>query len=304
MADVDFDDFEGSYAAPPGPRAAQMQRMVNLAGAVLSVVLVLGLAVWGYKLAVRDVTGVPVVRALEGPMRVAPKEPGGNVAAHQGLSVNAVAAVGAASPPAETMVLAPRPVELSLDDAPGLAATAPEAPQVLVTAQPAPEPVTAAAAPAEAGADPVALADQIAAGVAPLTDVPEVGDVEVPTDAGGGMARSPLPKARPALTQVAAAAPVAVAVTEIDPATLKSGTRLVQLGAFDDAEGARREWDRLAGQFGELMTGKARVVQSAQSGGRTFFRLRAEGFAGEDDARRFCSALLSENAACIPVSVR
>ena len=46
------------------------------------------------------------------------------------------------------------------------------------------------------------------------------------------------------------------------------------------------------------------VVQSAQSGGRTFYRLRAHGFAGEDDARRFCAALLAENAACIPVAQR
>ncbi|MDZ4134747.1 MAG: SPOR domain-containing protein, partial [Paracoccaceae bacterium] len=95
-----------------------------------------------------------------------------------------------------------------------------------------------------------------------------------------------------------------IAVTEMDPATLTIGTRLVQLGAYDDVATARKEWDKLAGQFGELLSGKARVVQSAQSGGRTFFRLRAHGFADEDDARRFCSALLAENAACIPVAVR
>jgi hypothetical protein len=49
------------------------------------------------------------------------------------------------------------------------------------------------------------------------------------------------------------------------------------------------------------MAAKAMVVQPAESGGRTFYRLRAHGFDGEDDARRFCSAFVSENAVCIPV---
>jgi hypothetical protein len=49
------------------------------------------------------------------------------------------------------------------------------------------------------------------------------------------------------------------------------------------------------------MAEKAMVVQPAESGGRTFYRLRAHGFEGEDDARRFCSAFVSENAVCIPV---
>ena len=61
---------------------------------------------------------------------------------------------------------------------------------------------------------------------------------------------------------------------------------------------------KLQSRFGDLIATKSMVVQSAQSGGRTFYRLRAHGFTGEDDARRFCAALLAENAACIPVAQR
>jgi hypothetical protein len=89
----------GRIVAPDAP-GGLTQRVVNGAGALTSVVLVLGLAVWGYRLAVRDVTGVPVIRALEGPARSAPADPGGELAAHQGLSVNAVTADGTAAPPA------------------------------------------------------------------------------------------------------------------------------------------------------------------------------------------------------------
>ena len=91
---------------------------------------------------------------------------------------------------------------------------------------------------------------------------------------------------------------------EIDPATLALGTRLVQLGAFDSASQARSEWVKLVERFGDLMSGKAVVIEAAESGGRTFYRLRGHGFAGEDDVRRFCAALVAENAACIPASVR
>ena len=52
------------------------------------------------------------------------------------------------------------------------------------------------------------------------------------------------------------------------------------------------------------MGGKARVIQEAESGGRTFYRLRAMGFDDINDARRFCSVLVAENADCIPVTTR
>ncbi len=56
----------------------------------------------------RDVSGIPVVRAMEGDMRVLPDNPGGGVAAHTGLSVNEVAAMGEAGGPEDRLVLAPR----------------------------------------------------------------------------------------------------------------------------------------------------------------------------------------------------
>ncbi|MDO7706356.1 MAG: SPOR domain-containing protein, partial [Loktanella sp.] len=64
------------------------------------------------------------------------------------------------------------------------------------------------------------------------------------------------------------------------------------------------EWTRLTGRFGEIMDGKSRVIQEATSGGKTFYRLRAEGFAEVNDARRFCAAMIAENIDCIPVVVR
>jgi len=330
MADVKFDDFDGGYAAPLN---GSVSRAVNLAGAAVSVALIFGMAVWGYKLAVRDVNGIPVFRALAGPLRVAPDTPGGDVMAHQGLSVNAIASAGSAMPLPESLTLAPKAAELAADDVAGL---------VVVTetgaAVPAlNDPEVALANEAVSGSSDLAVADiaaldmmapqEIMAEAAVPQTQAEAVDLalaaalaEVPEPIGDDAALAATPIAvksvRPRLRPVAAVATAddaaitdvqdvaAIAPLEIDPTTIAAGTRLVQLGAFDDEPAARAEWAKLSGRFAELITGKAMVVQSAQSGGRTFYRLRAHGFDDEDAARRFCAALLAENASCIPVAQR
>ena len=77
-----------------------------------------------------------------------------------------------------------------------------------------------------------------------------------------------------------------------------------QLGAFNTPDAAREGWARLATRFPEAFAAKRRVIEESVSGGRSFYRLRAEGFAGVDEARRFCSVLLAERADCIPVEVQ
>ncbi|WP_317624702.1 SPOR domain-containing protein [Rhodalgimonas zhirmunskyi] len=137
----------------------------------------------------------------------------------------------------------------------------------------------------------------------------------------GGLKSSVRPKIRPAALKRASASAIASAVpavgpdataaaidavagAEVDPATIPAGTRLAQLGAFDSADTARKEWARLATKFEDYLEGKQRVIQKASSGGRTFYRLRAMGFADLADARRFCSALVAERADCIPLTTK
>ena len=328
MADMNFERFEGNRRTSNGagnratPR--NYQSMINLAGAASSVALVLGLAIWGYKLAVRDVSGIPVVLALQGPMRVAPAAPGGSVADNQGLSVNAIAAEGNAAAPADRLVLAPPAVELSLDDAPGLSSLTPadSADQVDALLSEAATATEADATTADSGVDENAIEQALAAALTDGGDVPVTettpDETLVATDTAGIVVRSPRPLSRPAQLNTAVGTTVtdasttigdvqdvvSVASPEMQPEEVAVGTRLVQLGAFDTADGARAEWTRLQGSFGDLMAGKAIIVQPASSGGQTFFRLRAFGFSDEDDSRRFCSALLSEDTSCIPVTHR
>jgi hypothetical protein len=324
MADADYDFGGGFSSERQAPRqgardpvsAEKLHGRINFAGGLTSLALVVGLGVWGYKLAVRDVNGVPVIQALDGPMRISPVNPGGEIADNQGLAVNTVAAVGIAAPPPEKLVLAPRPVELAPEDTPGLGSTPmPElseasAPSTALTADAdlalAAAPPIESENPTEVAVD-AALAEALGEtpGEEPVVDEIALADVIAEPAPEGAITVSIRPKARPGAREAVTAAPaeaVAMATaTEVDPSTITPGTRLVQFGTFDTAEEARAEWVRLQGRFGELMAEKAMVVQPAESGGRTFYRLRAHGFEGEDDARRFCSAFVSENAVCIPV---
>lgn len=161
-----------------------------------------------------------------------------------------------------------------------------------------------------------ALAEQIAANATPLgqaAPAEEVAATVAPQITGPGVNRSPRPRNRPAQlvrTSQAAAAAAAVAtpavaeVPVVETADLTAGTRLVQLGAYESAAIAEQEWSRISGRFDSFFDGKARVIQKAKSGGRTFYRLRAHGFADLAEARRFCAALVAERADCIPVVVK
>jgi hypothetical protein len=318
MADLEFDPYEGAYPATH----QRFGRALNIGGAVCSVALVLGLGIWGYRLAVRDVSGVPVFRAIEGPLRTAPADPGGQQASHQGLSVNAVAAAGVARPVPESLRLAPKEVDLTDEDVAGLA----DMPLSEVSAE-AGQPVAPTPMMADDGQAVVSAALAEAMGDEGGVTAPEAvvtdAALDVATDAAVADAiaapeavlpvaeakPSVRPRARPAyLHQAAAKATEAVeppvSAAPVDLASLTAGAQLVQLGAFDTENQAQQEWSRLEGQFATLLSGKAMVVQAAQSGGRTFYRLRAAGFGGAEDARAFCNTLLTGNSTCIPVTQR
>jgi len=309
-SDSTYDDASESGVNPLG-------QFTNIAAAVMSVALLAGVGVWGYKLMIRDVSGIPVVRAIEGEPRIRPETPGGELALHQGLAVNAVAADGGAEAPAQTLILAPQPVKLTNEDVPLDAEAVAMVQQAiaeqggaLLTEEASTEPLseTSAADTTTSQAVEVSLnATDIAAGAIAesLRDVPGVKTSLRP---------QLRPRQAPEAPRVASAsvdainAAVTAALTdapvEVDPATLPAGTRLVQLGAYDTAEQARTQWSTFSEKYAGQLNNKSRVVEAATSGGRQFFRLRAHGFEDLADARRFCAALIAEGGDCIPVVTR
>lgn len=326
MADIEYGD---TVAEVYPSRGAGLVSLINWLGAISSAALIVGLAWWGYQLMVRDVTGVPVVRALDGPMRVAPADPGGKNTDHQGLAVNNIAAVGEAEDPADRLVLAPKPTVLAPEDLTSGELTALEVEAEIAARLAGENSARSEGAVIETVTSDAEADEPIAQDRATLIEAtlqmvqdPEEADLPLMIDPDAqaavlqdvipasvaGVARSLRPKARPttilASLNLVAPQPSENVVASIDPVDIPVGTRLAQLGAFESPEIAEQEWLVLSERFDDFMGDKSRVIQEAQSGGKVFYRLRAYGFEDLSDARRFCSTLVAGKANCIPVVTR
>jgi len=281
----------------PAANAPRVTNLVNFAGAALSLALILGVGLWGYKLIVRDVSGIPVVRAMEGDMRVLPDNPGGGVAVNIGLSVNEVAAVGEAGGPEDRLVLAPRTSGLAQEDL----EAQPVSEAAIAHLEEQTETPTMPDAAVELD-DAAVIAAQLAAlgSPAPLAVA----------DSVPGVSTSLRPVLRPTSTAVPAPiaatpalAPAVAGEIAVTTTAFPAGTNLVQLGAFPNPALAAEEWDRLQARFGQLMTERNRVIQVSNQSTATWYRLRASGFADRAEARRLCAVLQAEGTDCIALVV-
>lgn len=322
MAAFHYDDYGAS------DEGGTFATALNWGGAILSLILIAGLMTWGWKLWVRDVTGVPVVRALEGPMRIAPEDPGGLASEYQGLTVNRIAESSSQVEPSEQVVLAPAPATLDEEEDLAMAelpALAPEPEEEIVTVDVPPVPEIGEAesmnlsddasddamptvidepqvAALDVGPEPTASATDLAVAAA-LADIglrPEPAVLKIEAAAHVPVV-TPRPQMRPEnLQTVSLNAPI-VRDGEVDPESIASGTRLVQLGAFGSPDVARTEWGAIEDRYNDYFVGKSRVIQEVVSGGREFYRLRVMGFEDLADARRFCSVIVADGTNCIPV---
>ncbi|MBO6854343.1 MAG: SPOR domain-containing protein [Marivivens sp.] len=324
--------YEANFVAPKSIRATSL---VNYSAAAASFALIVGLGYWGYELVVRDVSGIPVVRAAEGPLRIAPTNPGGEVSANTGLSVNHISAKGEAAPSEDALLLAPQNPVIEPGDL--VTPVLPEEPETTITASFSADDFdeilvsdggTLLPQATEAGATeqiiPVsvdqaqilALVEQITSDesdATPRVIADESDDLlsEVIPASVPGLTRTILPKARPdtLLASLAIEAEEDSSASSVQASLVYSqavpiGTDLIQLGAFSTAEIAADEWSRLSQLYPAYLGNKTRVILEASSGGVSFYRLRAMGFSGADEARRLCSAFLTQNVECTPVSMR
>lgn len=287
-----------AYPAASGPvyddgtaDTSLLNALLGWLGAGLSLALVGGLIWWAYDIAVRDTRAIPVVRAMEGPARVAPDDPGGFQAPHTGYAVNAIAGEADRAPVAEQVALAPAPVTITKDDAPAL--------------RPGSQPAT------EVIRSSVDRAVMDALGIEPAA---EGAETSVPADTTGAIRR---PQLRPAVgaevsrVSATAALPVAAAVavsagpgSPLSADEVPAGTRLVQLGAFPDEASAQSAWSNLSSGYAEYFDGKRPIYEQTEAAGLSLVRLRAHGFENRAEARRFCEVLLAGQAECIPVLTR
>lgn len=345
MRDLYGDDDYESVAVGDANRLIP-DRARKLAGAAVFLGLVAALGLWSFRLGTRDATEVPIIKAMEGPSRVEPKDPGGLQAAHQGLEVNTVLA-GKPAPMPREAAATPPPASLAEEDAPQgeLVVSAPAAlaervvaeggqlagdedlPMPLQEATGAAEDTTEDGAPV-LGETPATAVAALAAGAAAAAGprpMNRPANLVVARPKKTEATASATPAKKPATTETAAAKKPAViekaaektptpkpaATTKVASAAparevsgVRSGTRLVQLGAFDSEEITRRAWSQLVAKNPDLLSNKSLFVERTTANARVFYRLRVAGFDSSDQTRQMCESLRARGVACIPVTLQ
>jgi hypothetical protein len=318
-------------AHDPAPQERQdvvikITRASQIVGGLMSLGLLSAIAYFSYDLELGDLSGVPVIKAKEGPMRSLPENPGGDIVNYQGLAVNAIAAEKGAADLPDKVILAPQAINLLEEDATGFASFPSDQSYSTVIL-----PLIALNQPQSVQESLVILNDFDAESDRTTALDPQIirSSIEEALNIAmaqsttiepylvpdslmeGGLGRSLRPLAPPfglfaKLSETATqdAKSEATFGREISYKDISTGTRLVQLGAFSNPEVARAEWVRLSNRFSQLFADKVRIVQRAPIDNKIFFRLRAYGFIDVDDSIRFCAALDAEGAACIPAVKR
>ncbi|MBU7578948.1 MAG: SPOR domain-containing protein [Porphyrobacter sp.] len=104
--------------------------------------------------------------------------------------------------------------------------------------------------------------------------------------------------AAPAAPRVAQASPQRRMAATAEPAPVQQGpaTHLVQLGSYNSKIEATRGWSALQAKFPQLK-GRQPVITEAVVGGRTFWRVAADGFTSQS-AKSMCGTVKSAGRGC------
>ena len=305
--------LEGSETALAGEEK-QVKFKPNMifywTGAALSFFLLVGAIGWSYQLIVRDINQIPVVRAQLGPLRVAPDDPGGLTAANQGLSVTQLA-VNEKPLLSNEIHLAPAAEILNAEH---LALQVTEH----VKSNTDDGTFEIKEVNAENGINLKEVFNEIKVDNSSKKEVvlskvafsQKKIEIENAVSLALSITDDPVdsltllrPKLRPMISRRNNKITGDQVVNNEPISNLAIGSAVVQLGAFENKNLAKSEWQRFEKLLGSILFSKKMIVQKAESGGKIFYRLRASGFDDISDARQFCSAI-SDRVACIPVVTR
>ena len=305
--------LEGSETALAGEEK-QVKFKPNMifywTGAALSFFLLVGAIGWSYQLIVRDINQIPVVRAQLGPLRVAPDDPGGLTAANQGLSVTQLAVNEKPllsneihlAPAAEILNSEHLALQVTEDVKSNIDDGAFEIKEVN-----AENSINLKEVSNEIKVDTGSKKEVVLSKVAFSQKKIEI---ENAVSLALSITDDPVdsltllrPKLRPMISRRNNKITGDQVVNNEPISNLPIGSAVVQLGAFENKNLAKSEWQRFEKLLGSILFSKKMIVQKAESGGKIFYRLRASGFDDISDARQFCSAI-SDRVACIPVVTR
>jgi hypothetical protein len=247
--------------------------IVSWAGALLSIVILIILIIWGFSLNVSDNAEIPVVKAKIKDFRVVSEEPGGQIVNYQGLSVNNVQEQGSAQSTAIRIILAPEPIKLIEKD-------------VNISIVEDSEPTSESPVPAlnnnnvdeENIKEIISTLEEISSLAVIISIVPTIRKF---------YRNQSLDK-----------------IIEINEVGLKSGANLVQLGFYSTKQEARKAWSDLMINNSSIFKNKKRIIQNANIGGNSSYRLTVIGFSSLGESRNFCLLFREVLQTCLPMRAK
>jgi hypothetical protein len=306
------------------PEAAGTKRMLITAGAIggaTLVALVGGWAMFGH-----GQTPIPIIQAESKPFRVKPEVRGGlqiTGANDDILSGDATKQADALAAPAEVpqteqlhqlqqaevershaasaslMAAAPAPEEPVISGAPVL--QTPPARKTAAPPSPGPSAASAQSAPAAITAEEprVNLAPLARPSMRPVGHLPASGGTQMASGPAAAPAQSANVAASHPIDLKPAAEPKPAAdTTHAESGHAGAGHSAVQLAAVGSEDDARRFWQRMTARMPELLGGKRPDMVHVERDGRSFWRVRLQGFADATAADAFCEQVRGKGGGC------
>ena len=293
MADVDFGAFS---ASDPSVSRGHIIRVLSIIGSLISLGLLLGLINWGYNLSLSQSTVLPIIKASTGPLKVLPRNPGGDQAAHLGYSVNFVQEGGEVEGPTEKIILAPLPIGVKVSDLSVITDFGDSSGKIdlkksinlaLAGIFGASKEIKNTTLNFEISSNSILSAPVIATNKILLFR-----PLKRPEASLKGLSTTPMSKF------------IINKNYNGEGLLLKKGDSLAHLGSFENLVIAQVNLDNFVAKYEDYLLGKTIFIQSSKSGGRSIFRMQIGGFLEVEMTNKFCSLIKSFGNDCMPVTYR
>jgi len=264
-----------------------LKLIVNWAGALLSIIILITLIIWGFSLNVSDTAEIPVVKAKIKELRVVSEEPGGQIVNYQGFSVNNVQEQGKAQSAATRIILAPEPIKLIEEDVNI---------SIIENSGVTNEPKVSSLNNGDRenkreiinvldGTSPFPVVISVIPkirnlyGTHSLDEIIENNDVDLTPGTNDKIK----------------------ATNEV---SLEPGTNLVQLGFYSTKQKAQKVWSDLMINNSSVFKNKKRIIQNVNIRGNNSYRLTVVGFSSLGESRDFCLFLRDFSLTCLPMRAK
>lgn len=262
-------------------------------GGFVSLLLIGGLLYWGYNLSLNTRIEVPIVKSQIEPLKVLPKDPGGDSISHLGFSVNSVQESGYVEGPSSKIVLAPPSIGVQDSDLRSLLGFGDSNGQI----------------------DLKSTINNALADI--LNNTTELGEEEkfdfatpviekIVSLRSNSLSVSPRPVRRPKKPDLNLSyqdSMVQILLNEVKASGLNDtkGELMTHLGSFENIVFASAQVESFVTRYKDYLLNKTVFLQKSETGGRFIYRMRAIGFKSVKETEKFCDFINSFGNDCIPI---